>query len=218
MKKILFLLVITFLVYSCKDSDNDQVLDKNDKCPNIYGLIKFDGCPDSDGDGIIDQEDDCPEEYGMEKFNGCADAGKVELIAADCFKIYKLTSNEVEKCINLFNLNNNSLITFSMCEIIGEYIYKMNEINQKINELEKMKDEGYITDVHTMTIGGVRNQEIFVKKHGKIYHLSVLGSRTCPMGTMVFDENNKYYQEVFVRPDPSSLSYQVFQMKIIQAY
>ena len=252
-KKIL-LIIIFFLFYSCKDTDKDNILDKYDKCPNIYGLIQFDGCPDSDddgiinkdddcpeeyglekfngcpdtdSDGIIDKNDDCPEEYGLEKFNGCPDAGEVELIASKCFKIYRLTNKEIEQYVNQFDLNKNSMITFSMCEIIGDYIYNIREINrtyynerskitQKTNELKKMKDEGYIINVQTMKIGGVHSQEIFVKKYGESYKLSVLGSRTCPMGTVVFDENNKNVQKVSVRPDPSSLSYQVFQMKIIQ--
>ena len=82
------------------------------------------------------------------------------------------------------------MITFSMCEIIGDYHLKIREIIQKMNELEKMKNEGYIINAQIMTIGGVQRQEIFVQKYGDIYKLSVLGSRTCPMGTVVFDENN----------------------------
>ena len=163
MKKLLLLLIIPFLFYSCKDTDKDNVLDKNDKCPNIYGLEEFDGCPDSDGDGIIDMEDNCPEEYGLEEFNGCPDSDGDGII-----------------------------------------------------DIEDDCPEGYIINAQTMTIGGVQRQEIFVQKYGNIYKLSVLGSRTCPMGTVIFDENNKNVQKVSVRPDPSSLSYQVFQMKIIQ--
>ncbi|HOY30442.1 MAG TPA: OmpA family protein [Bacteroidales bacterium] len=43
-----------------KDSDNDGIADKNDKCPTVKGLLKFDGCPDTDGDGIVDADDACP--------------------------------------------------------------------------------------------------------------------------------------------------------------
>ena len=103
MKRLLILLIIPFLFYSCKDTDKDNVLDKNDKCPNIYGLEEFDGCPDSDGDGIIDIEDNCPEEYGLEEFNGCPDAGKLKLNASKCFKIYKLTNSEIEKYVQFIS-------------------------------------------------------------------------------------------------------------------
>jgi len=55
------------------DTDGDGVFDKDDACPNVAGLEKFNGCPDSDGDGIIDSKDACPDVAGLEKFNGCPD-------------------------------------------------------------------------------------------------------------------------------------------------
>ena len=42
------------------DTDNDGVIDTEDKCPTVFGLAAFKGCPDSDGDGIEDSEDKCP--------------------------------------------------------------------------------------------------------------------------------------------------------------
>jgi outer membrane protein OmpA-like peptidoglycan-associated protein len=53
------------------DRDNDGVTDKNDKCPDVAGLVQFDGCPDSDSDGIIDSNDNCPNQAGIAKYNGC---------------------------------------------------------------------------------------------------------------------------------------------------
>ena len=55
------------------DSDNDGVADYLDKCPTVAGLAKFDGCPDTDNDGIQDSEDKCPTVAGIAKFNGCPD-------------------------------------------------------------------------------------------------------------------------------------------------
>lgn len=40
-------------------------------CPDIKGLSKYKGCPDTDGDGIADKEDKCPEIFGVESNNGC---------------------------------------------------------------------------------------------------------------------------------------------------
>ncbi len=54
-----------------KDSDNDGIIDKDDRCPNEVGLSRFYGCPDKDGDGIPDYEDDCPDEVGEKDRNGC---------------------------------------------------------------------------------------------------------------------------------------------------
>ncbi len=56
-----------------KDSDNDGILDENDKCPNDFGLIEFDGCPDTDGDGVIDSKDLCPADAGPIEMSGCPD-------------------------------------------------------------------------------------------------------------------------------------------------
>ena len=51
-----YLLIIVFAVFvSCnKDTDGDKVNDKDDECPDTFGLVEFNGCPDSDEDGIPD--------------------------------------------------------------------------------------------------------------------------------------------------------------------
>ncbi len=49
----------------CPDPDNDKdtVLDVDDECPNVPGLVELRGCPtnDKDKDGILDNVDKCPE-------------------------------------------------------------------------------------------------------------------------------------------------------------
>ena len=55
-----------------KDADGDGVYDKNDACPDVFGLAEFDGCPDTDGDGFIDSKDNCPDTAG--EFGGCPDS------------------------------------------------------------------------------------------------------------------------------------------------
>ncbi len=57
----------------CPDTDEDGIADNVDACPKVFGVQKFQGCPDSDGDGITDKEDKCPEEKGLEEFGGCPD-------------------------------------------------------------------------------------------------------------------------------------------------
>ena len=56
-----------------KDTDGDGIYDKDDACPDVFGLEEFQGCPDSDGDGIADKDDSCPEEAGSKELNGCPD-------------------------------------------------------------------------------------------------------------------------------------------------
>lgn len=53
------------------DKDKDGILDKDDECPNVWGLKEFNGCPDTDGDGIEDRKDDCPTVPGPKENNGC---------------------------------------------------------------------------------------------------------------------------------------------------
>ncbi|NLP57072.1 OmpA family protein [Lutibacter sp. B1] len=56
------------------DEDNDGVFDKDDVCPDVFGLVEFKGCPDSDEDGVPDSEDNCLNVYGSVKLNGCPDS------------------------------------------------------------------------------------------------------------------------------------------------
>ena len=55
------------------DTDNDGVIDANDKCPTVAGLTKYAGCPipDTDKDGINDEQDKCPTVAGLSRYNGC---------------------------------------------------------------------------------------------------------------------------------------------------
>ncbi len=55
------------------DTDGDGILDKDDKCPTVKGLAKYQGCPipDTDKDGINDEEDKCPTVPGLARYQGC---------------------------------------------------------------------------------------------------------------------------------------------------
>lgn len=53
------------------DKDNDGVINEQDECPEIAGLVKFSGCPDIDNDSVQDLEDKCPNEVGPKENNGC---------------------------------------------------------------------------------------------------------------------------------------------------
>jgi outer membrane protein OmpA-like peptidoglycan-associated protein len=56
-----------------KDTDGDGVYDREDACPDVFGLKQYKGCPDTDGDGIVDASDACPEVAGSVAMNGCPD-------------------------------------------------------------------------------------------------------------------------------------------------
>jgi OOP family OmpA-OmpF porin len=62
------------LKFGGTDTDEDGVYDKKDACPEVAGLMEFNGCPDADGDGIKDSDDACPNVAGLVAMNGCPDA------------------------------------------------------------------------------------------------------------------------------------------------
>ena len=55
------------------DRDMDGVIDAEDACPDVPGLVALKGCPDKDGDGIADKDDACPDQAGPASLNGCPD-------------------------------------------------------------------------------------------------------------------------------------------------
>jgi len=55
------------------DTDDDGVIDEEDQCPDVPGLVAFDGCPDRDQDGVADREDNCPDIAGLRQHQGCPD-------------------------------------------------------------------------------------------------------------------------------------------------
>jgi OOP family OmpA-OmpF porin len=55
------------------DTDGDGILDNLDSCPQVAGVIRYQGCPvpDRDQDGIDDEEDKCPDVKGVVAYAGC---------------------------------------------------------------------------------------------------------------------------------------------------
>jgi outer membrane protein OmpA-like peptidoglycan-associated protein len=56
------------------DSDKDGVADYQDDCPLMAGVVALKGCPDKDGDGVADKDDRCPDQAGVVALGGCPDA------------------------------------------------------------------------------------------------------------------------------------------------
>jgi outer membrane protein OmpA-like peptidoglycan-associated protein len=80
-------------VDSLADRDGDGILDKNDRCPGIKGVTKYNGCPipDTDGDGINDDNDKCITVAGIAVNQGCPafiDTAKAAVKDSACYTIY----------------------------------------------------------------------------------------------------------------------------------
>ncbi len=65
------------------DTDKDGVYDKDDACPEVFGLASLQGCPDADGDGIKDADDNCPEVAGPAENKGCPDTDGDKVLDKD---------------------------------------------------------------------------------------------------------------------------------------
>lgn len=65
------------------DKDGDGIVDSKDKCPEIPGVIAFEGCPDTDQDGVADSEDACPLLAGTLAMKGCPDTDGDGITDAD---------------------------------------------------------------------------------------------------------------------------------------
>ena len=167
MRKFYLILIAFILLVSCgKDTDGDAVIDKEDKCPDTYGLVEFNGCPDSDDDGIPDSEDDCPveagleefngcpdsdedgipdnlddcpDEYGYEKFNGCPNNDNVKLLVSECINSHNLTDSEVNKILSENNLTLNQTIDYKMCELLFESIMLTRDYEQEMRRFDEEK-------------------------------------------------------------------------------
>ncbi|MCE7926381.1 MAG: hypothetical protein DYG98_25330 [Haliscomenobacteraceae bacterium CHB4] len=69
------------------DRDADGVYDRADKCPDTYGLRRFQGCPDTDGDGVPDTDDKCPKEKGNPLYGGCLSSLKAKEVFEDTSEV-----------------------------------------------------------------------------------------------------------------------------------
>ncbi len=67
----------------CPDRDSDGITDADDKCPDLAGTLAMMGCPDKDSDGITDADDACPEVAGIVAFKGCPDTDSDGITDAD---------------------------------------------------------------------------------------------------------------------------------------
>ena len=180
MKKFYLLLIVFAVLVSCnKDTDGDDVNDKEDKCPDTFGLVEFNGCPDSDDDGIPDPDDDCPDESGLEKFNGCPDTDEdgisdkeddcpdefgyeryngcpnndnVKLLVSECLRSYDVTDEEINTILSDVNLAPDKTINYKMCSLL---IDRITMIRDREHERRRSDDAKKILDARKLVVDGM---------------------------------------------------------------
>ena len=100
------------------DTDNDGVLDRDDKCIDVVGEIDNNGCPwaDNDKDGIKNTEDSCIDEAGPKENNGCPTK------PADFMKFIESDMNKFLFSTDSSELNSGNKITLEMVKgLLGKY-------------------------------------------------------------------------------------------------
>ena len=100
------------------DTDNDGVLDRDDKCIDVVGEIDNNNCPwtDNDKDGIKNTEDSCIDEAGPKENNGCPTK------PADFMKFIESDMNKFLFSTDSSELNSGNKITLEMVKgLLGKY-------------------------------------------------------------------------------------------------
>jgi outer membrane protein OmpA-like peptidoglycan-associated protein len=160
-----------------KDTDGDGIIDENDKCPTVPGVVKYQGCPvpDTDGDGINDDDDKCPTVAGVARYQGCpvpdTDKDGINDEEDKCPTVFGLAryqgcpipdtdgdglNDEVDKCPNVAGPSDNY-----GCPVIGIKFY---EIVFKTNSAELLTAGKNILD--TVAIYLTRNAGVSVTVDG----------------------------------------------------
>ena len=127
---------------SFQDRDGDQVEDRVDRCPDVAGLVKFNGCPDTDGDAIPDIDDDCPEVAGPVSNKGCPEVEK-----APEPNVVNLTEEEKEIINKVFE----NLEFETDKAIIRESSY--TSLNELADLLKRKTEYKLNIDGHTDNVG-----------------------------------------------------------------
>jgi len=153
-----------------KDSDNDNVPDNGDKCPDTPAGVKVDkfGCPlDSDKDGVPDYLDKCPDTPAGVKVDqaGCpldSDKDRVPDYLDKCPDTPLGAPVNTVGCWIIKNIN----FDFDKYNIKPEFYPGLDEAVQILNKNPDLKIE---IEGHTDSIGGkVYNQGLSEKRAGSV--------------------------------------------------
>ena len=205
MKKFYLLIIVFAVLVSCnRDSDGDDVIDKEDKCPDTFGLVEFDGCPDSDDDGvpdpdddcpdkaglekfdgcpdtdedgIPDKEDDCPDEYGYERYNGCPNNDNVKLLVSECLKSYNLSDAEVNKILSETDLTLDKTINYKLCDLLFERIAMVRDREHQMREFDA---QGTVLKSNEKELNDGYVQAVYRQGNGRQFAVILKGGTNNP--------------------------------------
>jgi hypothetical protein len=211
MKKLFLLLIVCTILASCsRDTDGDNVNDKDDKCPETFGLAKFDGCPDTDEDGVPDKDDDCPDKAGLEKFNGCPDSDEdgipdkdddcpdvfgyeryngcpnndnnvnEQLLVSECLSSYNVSDEEIRAILSDVNLTFDKAINYKMCTLLLDMIKRKQDFEHK-QKLRELNEEGDVLRSNEKEFNDGYVQAVYRQGNGRQYAVILKGGSKNPM-------------------------------------
>jgi len=152
--------------------DTDGIQDAEDDCPEVAVIASLNGCPDTDGDGIQDEEDDCPNTPGIPAFNGCPDTDGVKDLEDQCPD--EAGTIENDGCPEI------TQEIIERLQEIGKIIYfatndsKLNERNNQIldevfNTLQNYSSYKVVVEGHTDSSGQASfNQALSEKRANSV--------------------------------------------------
>ena len=130
------------------DNDGDGIINEEDLCPEVKGILAFKGCPDSDGDGVSDLTDRCPTIKGTIENKGCPeiskeDVKKITMIASKIFfetnsaKLKPVSHVQLDALVEILKrYEAANLVIEGHTDNVGEDAYNM-ELSQKRTESVK---------------------------------------------------------------------------------
>ena len=212
MKKLFLLIIVCTVLASCsKDTDGDNVNDNDDKCPETFGLAKFDGCPDSDEDGIPDKEDecpdkaglekfngcpdtdedgipdkddDCPEEFGYERYNGCPNSDKEQLLVSECLSSYNVSDEEINTILSDVNLTFDKVINYKMCSLLLDMVKRKQDFEHK-QKMRELDEQGEVLRSNEKELNDGYVQAVYRQGNGRQYAVILKGGAKNPMYYLV---------------------------------
>ena len=129
------------------DNDKDGLINEEDLCPEVAGILAFKGCPDTDGDGVSDLTDRCPNVKGTIENKGCPEIAKVDFqrITVIASKIYFETASAKLK-----------LISNSQLDDLAEILKRNEAVNLTIEgHTDNVGDDAY-----NMTLSQQRTESV----------------------------------------------------------
>lgn len=141
-----------------------------------------------------------------------------KLTFEECASSINMTDKELLEYEKNFHLSGRQIITEKLCDQLHTLILKRRELEDKRKLLEEQMNKGHI--IATYSLGGddnVKCQMILVQRRDYYYLLEVQGPKKVHIGVTDFDPFTTEWQSVKVTENPSSSSFQIFNIRVVDA-